>query len=732
MRARLFEYLILFFLLSLVILPSVSAQAAVDDPKIFIMADGTIVGTTNIQKAGNLYTFTGNVTGALHIQTGDIVIDGAGFTLTGGRNRGIVLGAQGVTVKNLRVTLEGGYIIDLQDAVNCTLENNTLIGTPKLIPDLPPGPLIGPIAINFLHSQNIILKNNTIINFSSALSLDWSSGHTIVGNRLIDGIMGIELVNTTGCFFRDNRMVNCSFSVRSYSSYQYENDLDASNTIDGKPIYYWLNTQSKTVPSDAGYVALVNCRDITVEDCQPIGIMLAATENCTIGRVNMSGRRGDGIGLIDCVGIKILDSTLSDVAIGIQLDNSSNNIIKGNTISNHLTRGINLNDANNNLIYGNTLRNGSYAIASFQDSVSTGNIVESNIFEDNGFALIVQGSMQVLNNTFIGNEQGILCDSGANTIVGNTFTANKRGLTLQSTGNILKSNRFDNNEDDLQITGANFANEVDSSNMLNGRPIIYWVNQHNQTVPLNAGCVVLANCTGILVQNLTLANQNQGILLAFTASSTVTNNLIANNTNGIHLHGASDNRFVNNHITGNSYAVYIGGATFSFFGAPPTYVPSSGNQFYRNNFVDNNQTLYDVGGVYHVSNGPSENLWDDGKQGNFWSDYTGVDTNGDGIGDSRYVVYAKNIDNYPLMKPIDVIVTETSALPLPTASSVTSPSASSSPEASPSSTFSPSPTPSIPEFTTGVIASLLAGVLILIIMVKAKSNSSKPRMNENE
>ena len=192
------------------------------------------------------------------------------------------------------------------------------------------------------------------------------------------------------------------------------------------------------------------------------------------------------------------------------------------------------------------MRNGSYAIASFQDSVSTGNIVESNIFEDNGFALIVQGSMQVLNNTFIGNEQGILCDSGANTIVGNTFTANKRGLTLQSTGNILKSNRFDNNEDDLQITGANFANEVDSSNMLNGRPIIYWVNQHNQTVPLNAGCVVLANCTGILVQNLTLANQNQGILLAFTASSTVTNNLIVNNTNGIYLHGASGNRFVNN------------------------------------------------------------------------------------------------------------------------------------------------------------------------------------------
>jgi parallel beta-helix repeat protein len=726
MRTRLLEYLVLFFLLGLVFLPSVSAQALVDDPKIFIMEDGTIVGTNNIQKTGNLYTFTNNVTGALQIQTGNIVIDGAGFTLTGGRNRGIVFGgAQGVTVKNLRVTLEGGYVIDLRDAVNCMLENNTLIGTPRLIPDLPPGPLIGPIAINFLHSQNITLKNNTIINFSSALSLEWSSGHTIVGNRLIDGIAGINLVNTTDCFFRDNRMVNCSFSVRSYSSYRYENDLDASNTIDGKPIYYWLNTQSKTVPSNAGYIVLVNCRDIIVENCQPTGIMIASTENSTISRVNMSGRRGDGINLLDCMGIKILDSTLSDVAIAIQLDNASNNIIKGNTISNYMTRGINLNGANNNLIYGNTLQNGSYAIASFQDTISTGNIVESNVFEDNGFALIVQGSMQVLNNTFIGNEQGILCYSGANTIIGNTFIANNRGLSLQSTGNILKNNRFNNNGDNLQINGANFANEVDSSNMLNGKPIIYWVNQHNQTVPLNAGYVVLANCTGIIAQNLTLANQNQGILLAFTTSSTITNNLIANNTNGIYLHGASGNKFVHNYITGNNYAIYIHGATFSFLGAPPTYVPSSDNQFYRNNFVGNNQTLYDVGGVYDVSNGPSENFWDDGKQGNFWSNYTGVDTNSDGIGDSRYVVYAKNTDNYPLMKPINMIVPETSALPSPTTSSVTSPSTSSSPEASPSSTVSPSPAPSIPEFTTLVIASLIAGILILVIVVKAKYSYQK-------
>lgn len=42
--------------------------------------------------------------------------------------------------------------------------------------------------------------------------------------------------------------------------------------------------------------------------------------------------------------------------------------------------------------------------------------------------------------------------------------------------------------------------------------------------------------------------------------------------------------------------------------------------------------------------------WDDGKQGNFWSDYNGTDTNGDGIGDTPYVIDVLNQDRYPLMQ----------------------------------------------------------------------------------
>lgn len=36
-------------------------------------------------------------------------------------------------------------------------------------------------------------------------------------------------------------------------------DIDSSNMVEGKPVYYWVNRENMTVLSDAGYVALINC-----------------------------------------------------------------------------------------------------------------------------------------------------------------------------------------------------------------------------------------------------------------------------------------------------------------------------------------------------------------------------------------------------------------------------------------------------------------------------------------
>lgn len=48
------------------------------------------------------------------------------------------------------------------------------------------------------------------------------------------------------------------------------------------------------------------------------------------------------------------------------------------------------------------------------------------------------------------------------------------------------------------------------------------------------------------------------------------------------------------------------------------------------------------------------NSWDNGEEGNYWSDYTGEDLDGNEIGDTPYLIpdKGKATDNYPLMKPV--------------------------------------------------------------------------------
>ena len=73
------------------------------------------------------------------------------------------------------------------------------------------------------------------------------------------------------------------------------------------------------------------------------------------------------------------------------------------------------------------------------------------------------------------------------------------------------------------------------------------------------------------------------------------------------------------------------------------------NKIYHNNFFDNFQNALDIGKL---------NQWDDGypSGGNYWDDYTGTDSNSDGIGDTSYFIPGgSGEDQFPLMKPYGYI-----------------------------------------------------------------------------
>jgi len=113
----------------------------------------------------------------------------------------------------------------------------------------------------------------------------------------------------------------------------------------------------------------------------------------------------------------------------------------------------------------------------------------------------------------------------------------------------------------------------------------------------------------------------------------ISNNLIRSQRYGIALDFWAHNcRISNNTFTGNSYGLKIYSTT------------PNNNIIYRNNFIENYIHGFD----------DSKGIWDYNGEGNYWDDYNGTDSDGDGIGDTPYYISgASTQDNNPLMEPVN-------------------------------------------------------------------------------
>ncbi len=340
---------------------------------ITIKADGSVEGTDKIQRNGDVFLFSDNITGPLFVERDNIVVDGAGRTLQGASGRGIVLsGRSNVTIRNVNVELAGGYGIYLVDSSSNIISDNCVIGS-----DLP-------YAIYIWRSFNNIVEDNNVTNSFRGILIYDSYSNIVTGNNVTNNVVGIELHDCFNNVLRDNHMNNNSnsFSVRLYPSYEYINDVDTTNTIDGAPIFYWVNEEDKTVPSNAACVILVNCTRITVQNLNLSrngqGILLLFTTNSTIANNTISNGGSQGIGLIHSSNNRIVANSVQDQSTGIQLEESSNNDIIENYISRN-DRGIRtLYSSNNNVISGNNITANDYGIDDLQTSSSTGNTILGN------------------------------------------------------------------------------------------------------------------------------------------------------------------------------------------------------------------------------------------------------------------------------------------------------------------------------------------------------------------
>ncbi|MCD6513004.1 MAG: right-handed parallel beta-helix repeat-containing protein, partial [Thermoplasmata archaeon] len=150
-----------------------------------------------------------------------------------------------------------------------------------------------------------------------------------------------------------------------------------------------------------------------------------------------------------------------------------------------------------------------------------------------------------------------------------------------------------------------------------------------------------------VITNNTILNNTEGIWMYKAQYNTIKRNVIKYSQNrGIHMDTYSGyNVISDNYIENNEYGIKI----------EDNYHQSSNNQIYNNYFCDNDCNAYDdCSNTWNISKTAGKNIVGSPYLGgNYWDDYTGSDTDDDGLGDTNLPYNCNgNIQNGGDMHPL--------------------------------------------------------------------------------
>jgi parallel beta-helix repeat protein len=149
--------------------------------------------------------------------------------------------------------------------------------------------------------------------------------------------------------------------------------------------------------------------------------------------------------------------------------------------------------------------------------------------------------------------------------------------------------------------------------------------------------ILVKGVDNVIILNVEVTDWVAGIYLNSVRAGEVVNcNLNSNSYAGIYLYESSKNKLNNNIIRSNTYGIRLESSC-------------SNNIIFLNNFEDNTFNIRDKGSNRWYSLEPLSYTYNGVNYtrylGNYYSDYTGTDADGDGIGDIPY-----GNDAYPLME----------------------------------------------------------------------------------
>ncbi len=390
-------------------------------------------------------------------------------------------------------------------------------------------------------------------------------------------------------------------------------------------------------------------------------------------------------------------NTISDGWGGIWIENSENNMLRDNNMLNNVQNfgilGSEISHYNNDVDLSNLINsNRVYRVID-----ETNLIIDPSSFPDVGYLLVINctgitvQSLQVTNN-YVGIH---LVGSPNCTLTQNVVSNNTCGIWVQlSQDCVISENEVESNSDwGIRVDksdNSHISHNYMEYNQLNG--IVITGSDNNLIVENNIahgfdgsegfnGISLLSSSNNQIVGNSILGNENcAGINLKDSSNNLVKRNLVDPGALGINIREESNyNEILENTLltdmgswgivlfssfnvlTGNNVTNFYTGIKLSgenntvtqniFYSkerAIEVFPESNNNTFIMNNFQGGTE-IFDFSQVWQEL---PVNIWDDGEKGNYWENYKGIDNNGDGTGDTPYIINEKNQDNHPLMEPV--------------------------------------------------------------------------------
>ncbi len=285
----------------------------------------------------------------------------------------IQMSSNGEISTNTMVDLS--YTILLRDSSNIKFKDNT-------ISQCDDGLLI-------TNAPNCILERNNVAVVGTGISLTQCAQSTLNSNNVADCWTGLSLSECSQTVLRNNVITNCTrnFGVFGYTLDDFNLDIDTSNTLNGKPVYYLTNQTNLIInPAkypNAGYLALINCKNVTVQEMtladNLYGLLLAHTTDSLITH-NVFTNNGDTVYLLNQSDRNTITfNQIQQYSTGVRVYQSNGQTISGNNISGG-SNAVWLEQTTGNTILGNTL-NGNYEALHLVDT--SNNSIYHNNFVSN-------------------------------------------------------------------------------------------------------------------------------------------------------------------------------------------------------------------------------------------------------------------------------------------------------------------------------------------------------------